>query len=140
MDGLPEVQNFQRPLPNGTPSYPLIEDNLKKLAQSKCSLKVRCTVTQYSVNKMSETVKFLYGLGVKRIHFEPVTAEKRGINNDSSLQAPSSKDFVENLKKAIEIGAQLSMDIICFSYMNMMIASVDGINVIESSANERCHN
>lgn len=124
MDGLPEVQNFQRPLANQKESYKYVEVNIRKLAISGCRLKIRCTVTKFSVNRMKDTVVWLHGLGVKRIHFEPVTPGGRGCTDEEELQPPTSEEFVNNLIKSIEEGAKYGMDIICFPYMNMMIAPI----------------
>ena len=124
MDGIPEVQNYQRPLANSKPSYSLVEQNIKRLVDAENKMKIRCTVTKYSVNRMVDAVKWLHDLGVKRIHFEPVMPGGRGCNNDESLQPPSAKKFVANLIEAIELGGIYGMDIICFPYMNMMIAPI----------------
>lgn len=124
MDGIPEVQNFQRPLSDNKESYSYVEKNIQRLAQSTCKLKIRCTVTTYSVNFMVNTVKWLHSLGVKRIHFEPVTLGGRGCTSESSLQPPIAATFVNNLISAIEEGTQYGMDIICFPYMNMMVAPI----------------
>lgn len=124
MDGIPKVQNYQRPLPNGKESYKLVERNLKKLVMSECKLKIRCTVTEFSVKYMSDAVEWLHKLGVKRVHFEPVTSGGRGCSDNISLQPPKAEVFVENLIKSIEIGAKYGMDIICFPYMNMMVAPI----------------
>ena len=124
MDGLPEVQNFQRPLQNSKPSYDVVEKQLLALVRNGVNLKVRCTVTNFSVNKMVDTVKWLANLGVKRIHFEPVTPGGRGCNNDELLQPPTAELFSKNLIKAIEEGEKYNVDIICFPYMNMMFAPI----------------
>lgn len=124
MDGVPEVQNFQRPLANNKESYKYVEKNIKKLASSGCKMKIRCTVTNFSVGRIADTVKWLHDLGVKRVHFEPVTPGGRGCNNDNELQPPSAEEFVNHLIEAIEVGGKYGMDIICFPYMNMMIAPI----------------
>ena len=124
MDGIPDVQNFQRPLANGKDSYNVVEASLKKLTQNNINLKVRCTVTKFSVGKMVDTVKWLSKLGVKKVHFEPVTPGGRGCNDNDLLQPPSAKDFSQNLINAIKCGARIGVDVICFPYMNMMVAPV----------------
>lgn len=124
MDGIPDVQNFQRPLANGGNSYEVVEKNLMVLANNKIDLKVRCTVTEFSVSKMTKTVEWLSKLGIKKIHFEPVTPGGRGCNENALLQPPTAKSFSENLVKSIKLGSKLGVDIICFPYMNMMIAPI----------------
>ena len=124
MDGLPMVQNYQRPLANGKDSYNVVEPTLKKLVENNINLKVRCTVTKFSVDKMVETVRWLHNIGVEKVHFEPVTPGGRGCNDNDLLQPPSARDFAENLIAAIKVGSNLGVDVICFPYMNMMIAPI----------------
>lgn len=124
MDGIPIVQNYQRPLANGKNSYNVVESSLKKLVENDINLKVRCTVTKFSVDKMGETVEWLSKIGVKKVHFEPVTPGGRGCNDNDLLQPPSAKNFAKNLINAIKIGSDVGVDVICFPYMNMMIAPI----------------
>lgn len=123
MDGIPEVQNFQRPLPTKKESYPIVENTINKLLESnKVTLTIRCTVTNFSVTRMPETVKLLASLGIKLIHFEPVTPGGRGATADKSLQPPEAETFVRYLKESIKVGEDLNVDIICFPYMNISSA------------------
>ena len=121
MDGIPEVQEYHRPLPNGDSNCAIVEKNLIALAKS-VNLKIRATVTAFSVDKMVESVQWLADRGVKRIHFGPVTPGGRGATNDTKLQPPSAADFVKNLHDSILLGEKLGVDIICFPYMNAMYA------------------
>lgn len=121
MDGIPKVQKKQRP---SQVTIDVLEDNIRRLAASLCELKIRCTVTQYSVKYMLDTVKYLKKLGVSRVHFEPVTPGGRAeIASKYTLQ-PKPEIFVEKLFECIEFGAKNAMDIICFPYMNMLMAPV----------------
>lgn len=124
MDGLKEVQDFQRPLSNGKSSYDIVISNLKRFIQSNLDLKIRATVTKFSVSKMADTVSELAKYGVKKIHFEPVTPGGRGCNSEDLLSPPNSEEFVDNLVKAIEVGAGVGVDVICFPYMNMLVAPI----------------
>lgn len=121
MDGIPEVQEYHRPLANGCSNCALVEKNLTALAKS-VNLKIRATVTAFSVNKMVESVQWLADRGVKRIHFGPVTPGGRAATNDPQLQPPSAEDFVQNLYASILLGEKLGVDVICFPYMNAMYA------------------
>lgn len=134
MDGMPVYQNFQRPLSNGKASYELVEKNLVALVKRGVKLKVRCTITNYSVDGMADIVQWLSNVGVKRIHFEPVTPGGRGANDNEMLMPPPAKRFVDNLIKAIEKGSELGVDVICFPYMNMMFAP---ITFCDGSSNNR---
>jgi len=124
MDGIREVQNYQRPLIGNKSSYDLVIQNLKLFLKQNLDVKIRATVTSFSVNKMVEAVRELSSFGVKKIHFEPVTPGGRGSTENELLQPPNSAVFVENLIKAIEIGAKVGVDVICFPYMNMLVAPI----------------
>lgn len=119
MDGIPQVQEIQRP---AAVSMSQLEKNIKKIAESECEFKIRCTVTEYSVNYMLDTVKYLNELGVKRIHFEPVTPGGRAVVPSEFTRQPREDVFVNNLIQCIEYGADKGVDIICFPYMNMLMA------------------
>lgn len=124
MDGIQEVQNYQRPLIGNKNSYDSVIQNLKIFLANNLDVKIRATVTLFSVEKMAETVQELSKYGVKKIHFEPVTPGGRGCTDNDLLQPPSSSIFVENLIKAIEVGAKVGVDVICFPYMNMLVAPI----------------
>ena len=116
MDGIRFVQETQRPC---KVNYSQLERNLKKLTASDCTLKVRPTVTDFSVCYMLESTKYLHGLGVKRIHFEPVTPGGRACNNDAITKQPDALTFSRNLIECIQYGETNGIDIICFPYMNI---------------------
>ena len=123
MDGTQEVQDFQRPLANGEATYHFAENTIKKLAKEDINdIKIRCTVTQFSVDKMPSIVENMARLAVRQVHFEPVTPGGRGANGDPRLQPPSVQDFVKYLKESIEIGEKLNVDVLASSYMKLQDA------------------
>lgn len=121
MDGIPMVQNEQRPC---AMNLSQLEKNLTRLANSICILKVRSTVTEYSAQYMLESAKYLHGLGVKRIHYEPVTPGGRAGNNEGAIRQPDVTVFSDNLIGCIQYGETKGMDIICFPYMNINNAPI----------------
>jgi len=123
MDGIPEIQNYQRPLANGMDTYDLVEKNIKTLVDSRRNLiKIRSTITKKSVNTMPEQVRLLSKLKLNYLHFGIVIPSGRGKNADVMLQAPSSDEFIDNLKKSIELGKQLGVNVIAFPYMGVNVA------------------
>lgn len=116
MDGVQSVQNIQRPC---AVSFNQLEKNLRRLALSDCVLKVRPTVTSFSVSYMLESTKYLHSLGVKRIHFEPVTPGGRASKNSEITNQPDPEIFSYNLIECIKYGEDKDIDIICFPYMNI---------------------
>ena len=121
MDGIPEVQTLQRPS-----SVPIsqLEKNIARLVASTCEMKVRSTVTEFSVMHMLDTVKYLKGLGVTRVHFEPVTPGGRAEVQTKFTRQPLPEVFVNELFRCIDYGAEAGVDVICFPYMNMLMAPV----------------
>ena len=122
MDGIPEVQRIQRP---SQFSIEQLEKNIRKIFQAnKAHSKIRSTVTSYSVSHMLESVDYLSSLGVKKVHFEPVTPGGRAEKQTKFTEQATPEIFVQELKKCIEKGSQKGIDIISFPYMNMMVAPV----------------
>ena len=121
MDGVPEVQRIQRPSRVGIDQ---LEKNVRRLAQSACEIKVRSTVTEFSVGRMLDSVKYLRSLGVRRVQFDPVTPGGRAEQASVYTRPPVAEVFVRNLIACIEYGAENGIDVICFPYMNMMTAPV----------------
>lgn len=121
MDGIPLVQTAQRP---SKVSISQLEKNISRLATSSCEMKVRSTVTEFSVVHMLDTVKYLKGLGVTRIHFEPVTPGGRAEIQTEYTRQPLPDIFVNELFRCIDYGAEAGVDVICFPYMNMLMAPV----------------
>ncbi len=124
MDGIPEVQDYHRPTHGGVATSVAVEKTIRGLVGKGLDIKIRSTVTEYSLRYMEESVRYLAGLGINKIHFEPVTPGGRGQTGDSKLQPPSANDFADKLKSCIELGAELGVDIICFPYMNMLVAPI----------------
>jgi radical SAM protein with 4Fe4S-binding SPASM domain len=117
MDGIPLVQEKQRKC---SVNISQLEKNIKKLANSgTCVLKIRSTITEFSVNYMLESVKYLQSMGVKRIHFEPVTLGGRASINNCFTNQPDAICFSEHLIDCIKYGEAHGIDIICFPYMNI---------------------
>ncbi|MBO5373199.1 MAG: radical SAM protein [Lachnospiraceae bacterium] len=121
MDGIPKVQEVQRPS-----SIPIsqLEKNIRRLAASTCELKIRCTVTEFACKYMLDTVKYLQKMGVTRVHFEPVTPGGRAQIQNAFTSQPLPDYFVGELFKCIDYGAENGVDVICFPYMNMLMAPV----------------
>ena len=132
LDGVPEVQDFHRPLANGSKPSPIIERGISKLAKV-LPIKTLGTVTRFSVDKMAESVEYFAKLGIKRVFFNPVTKRGRALTDDKMLQPPTVDSFVDNLKKAILVGEKLGVNVISFPYMNLMSSPMkycDGSRIV----------
>jgi len=120
-DGLPEFQEYQRPMRNGKPSTRLVERTIKKLISADVKFKVRTTITKYNVRKLDKIVGYLSDLGVKYIHLDQVMYCGRAVKE--KMQKPSPKVFVDNLFKAIDMAGRKGSNIISSYYSNLFMPS-----------------
>ena len=118
MDGMESIQNYHRPLADGTGSYSLVVKNLRKFVEANCNINARVTVTKYSVKQMSEIVKFFSSNGIKVVHFEAMCESGRACQtNDLALQAPTPDEFAENIIDAFKTAASLGSSINCSPFV-----------------------
>ncbi len=102
LDGPADVQNVQRPLANGKPSFDIVHRNIKALDAAGFSYGVRSTITNYNVNRMSEIVRyFIENYKTKQIQFEPLFL--CGRCHTSNIDAPDYATFMTEFLKANEI-------------------------------------
>lgn len=132
MDGLPIVQDHQRPLKSGDASSPILERTIKILVEHGHEFIVRATVTDYSVAYLVPTIEYFHRLGVSQFHCEAINLAGRAIleTKGQPMQRPAAEDFAENLKAAIIKAGELGIGILNSSYMNLMQPSVhfcDGV-------------
>lgn len=68
IDGKERIHNLNRKFPDGSGSYQLIIENVKKIFnQNKCNVIARMTLTPETGKYLFENIKFLVGLGAKKI-------------------------------------------------------------------------
>jgi len=72
-DGIPTLHNFLRPSSSGSHSSKYVENTIDILVKRNIPFKVRSTISQFNVGYMTENVRYFAGLGVKTIHYEPIT-------------------------------------------------------------------
>jgi uncharacterized protein len=120
VDGIPAVQNFQRPLSNGGSSSELVEKSIKKIVQqSEHELRAIATVTQESVDHISESVEYLAGLGVTNLQietFSPFISNKFSID----LHPPDVDRFVTNFLDGLDRAHEQGMKLIHSVYENLV--------------------
>jgi len=72
-DGLPEVQDYHRPLPNGEGSFQYIDRTIKFLDSIGFNYGIRSTISDYNIDLMEESYNFIVqNYQPKTIQFEPV--------------------------------------------------------------------
>jgi uncharacterized protein len=132
MDGVPMVQDHQRPFKYGGPSSPRVEQTIARLVEHDREFMIRATVTDYSVGHLVSAVEYLNSLGVRNFHCEPINLAGRAIleTKGQPMARPRAEDFIQNLASAITRAGELGMEILNSSYMNLLQPSVhfcDGV-------------
>jgi radical SAM protein with 4Fe4S-binding SPASM domain len=112
LDGPADIQNKQRPLANGNPSFERVCATLHAFEQSDVPhLLVKATISQHHVQDMPSITRFLCEtFKVKRFHLGPV------MNNGRSLETgylqPEVDDFVHYAKEAQRIARMHNREVI----------------------------
>lgn len=104
-DGLPDIQNYQRPTSGNGRTAHIVEQTIKTLHRSANGFKVRSTVTNQSVSQLSEATSYYASLGVPLLHFEPMTYAGRAGRGDeitnAELRKPDEGVYLLNFSKAL---------------------------------------
>lgn len=100
VDGPKDIQDRQRPKSNGHGSSEEVFTTLKRLDELGIRYGIRSTITEYSVNRMTEIIDFFHQNfhNVIGIQFEPLFGCGRSIS--SRWKAPSNEAFIKNYIKA----------------------------------------
>jgi len=122
-DGLPNIQNYLRPLAGGGKSYNIVENTIREFVKRRIIFKVRATITNNSVNQMLPFLKRLHSLGVKVVHFEPLNICGRA--SDSNLIMPEITQYIKEYKKCIDYAAKKNMEIVNGVYDNLFSPNND---------------
>jgi len=70
IDGIPEVQNANRPMLGGGPSSGAVEKNVPKILAYRPEVMARATVSPESVRALPDSAKYLAGLGFRSMTFK----------------------------------------------------------------------
>lgn len=106
-DGPPFIQNKQRPLYNGYPSYNQVVDTIKLFNDYNIEYIVRCNVTEYSCKYLTKIIEHFSNLGIKRLNIEPI--KERGRSAYTHTRAPRPDVYVKNLIKGFEFAETLGI-------------------------------
>ena len=69
IDGIPEVQNANRPFLGGGPSSGTVEKNVPKILAYRPNVMARATISPTSVRALCQSAKYLAGLGFRSMTF-----------------------------------------------------------------------
>ncbi len=122
MDGVPRVQNEQRPLKSGAASSIAVERTIRALVEARHEFIVRSTMTDVSTPCLVEEVDYLASLGVSQLHVEAINLAGRAVmeTKGQPMDRPSAELFSLSLLDAIHRGSEVGVDILNSAYMNLM--------------------
>ncbi len=112
LDGMREVHNEHRVLPNGSGSFDLVVTTMRQLDERGKSYTIRSTVTVAGSSTLPEFVRFVgENLQCKGIHSEPVFDVTGVTNLKGEIQHLDAQKFVENFRKAKQVGAEFGIEL-----------------------------
>ncbi len=107
LDGTAAVQDSQRPLRNGGPSFGRAISNIRRLVGAGRKVGIRPTVTASGVGRMVETIELAAAEGIVSVHFAKLIDSDRA--RASGLCAPDSEAFAEGFSNAFRRGLELGV-------------------------------
>lgn len=117
IDGMPDIQNRNRPFVNGEGSSETVERGIRYLVSHGYPFSVRLTYSP--VDNIEEIIKYLGGLGIKKIHLEPLfpygrfyKVTKFGEESNNLVYSPKGKEFLGKFLKAMDTAKLLGIKIL----------------------------
>lgn len=112
LDGVRDVHNENRVLPNGGGSFDRIIASMKGLEERGKSYDIRSTVTVTGCSTLTEFVQFVgENLQCKSIHFEPVFDVTKLTNLEEQIDDIDAQLFVGNFRKARQVAAGFGIEL-----------------------------
>jgi len=118
-DGVPKINDENRPMLKEGKSSKEIERTIKRLVKAGALFKVRATITGKSIFYLKESIDYWASLGVKFVHFEPVSLP----NPKMGVKYPVPGVYIEQVVDAINKAERLGSWIISSPYMNLLTPS-----------------
>ena len=109
LDGPPDIQNKQRPLLNGGPSYDIVVKNINKLVNLDFRFSVRPTITSNTIIEKQNILKHFKEIGVNSVFWEPISLCGNIISSLDLFIEPEA--WARSLIDAIEYAAKLNLKI-----------------------------
>ncbi len=102
-DGLPEIQNAQRPLADGSDSFPAVDATLRALDAAEIHYGIRATLTAESVGCLEEIASYVtrHYPRCSQLHIEPVWECGRCFQTDA--KTPDIQEFIHRFIAAQDI-------------------------------------
>ncbi len=137
-DGLPEIQNLNRPAKGGKGSFTKVSETLKELDKAGFKYGIRLTATDETLHSLYDSVSFICdNYKPYKIQVEPAFDEGRAIVNNSTLSNPDEfiRLFIKSYRTAVEknidlfySGARLNVitQRFCLAACRALVVTPDG--------------
>jgi uncharacterized protein len=111
-DGLPELQDAQRPLANGKGSFKLVDRTLRRMAEAGVNFGIRATITDANVGRIAEMTAFVAENypSIEQLHIEPVWECGRCVTSDHAT--PPAELFIENYLAALAVAKEKGLRLV----------------------------
>lgn len=90
-DGHREIQNHNRPLRGGYPTFDVVARNAKKMLERGVKVSVRATILPEQLDRYYEIYRFFVDFGFRSVHLEPATTS-----------TPLTKEHAQLVESALE--------------------------------------
>ncbi len=107
VDGIPEVQDLQRPLRGGGRSSPLVEKTVKTIVQSGLPYSVNAVFTSRTYGSMQDSVRYFADLGIRYARLRH--AFICGRCHDNEIRSLDIDRYLYNLKQAKQVAQELGV-------------------------------
>jgi len=110
-DGLPHVQDFHRPLPNGKSSFEYVDRTFKFLDKHNFNYGIRGTVSSYNIHLMPEIIHFIgQNYKSKSVHLEPLFY--CGRCKTTGTLNPDMQAFADNFMACEDVAVKYGINLI----------------------------
>lgn len=117
-DGLPEVQNYYRPLAGGGGSSQILERNIRYLVKNSVgTVGIRTTITNSNVSNQKEFIQYFADFGIKNFWGDPVFPN---IGSRSAFEELDMDVYIEEFVKAVRFAYENGM-----SYGSILTCNFD---------------
>lgn len=125
-DGIPKIQNLQRPRQGGLNSSDQVKKTILYLVKNNANFKIRMTITPYGLKYLVKSVLYFVKLGVKYVHIESVSSS--GEFNKNEFTVLNYQRYSEEFIKVLKIAQKKGIKIINSTYMNIIEPSTKFCN------------
>ncbi|MEM4397724.1 MAG: radical SAM protein [Candidatus Woesearchaeota archaeon] len=110
-DGPKEIQDKNRPLPNGESSFEIVYRTSQIFLEYNFKFSVRATITNETVNRMEEIYDYFRDIGIKKIQIEP--SYECGRCKTTNVMSPEPNTFVKNYLNILKKSERDNTDLSC---------------------------